>query len=799
MSAKNQVVSKSISLSERVQRGRKNIQEGRFKKKPLWDEKQTVLTEETAKLPLVKRKALAIVRQLAGVPVGIKDHELLVGEMIQGAGKSGHPFPEYATQGELTAALNKFSTTRSIQGFSCPSYSRLFMHGVSGLRKMAAEKLDEARRTGAGGETEAWYESVIIALDGFKDFFLRYHDLALEFAQAETDPVRKGELEEIAAITKSLSERPPQTFREALQVFWLGHVVLSCTAPRANTPVGRTDQYLWPFLRSDLDKGRITMEQAQELMDLLWLKFNEQMESLELAEASTHQKPELPGDMTEETFGKIPGALFGGFWGHYLGGKTSDSRDPRRYEGYGNFIQNMTLAGLTPEGEDAANPVTYLCLNATLRLGMPQPQLYIRLHDESPPALFERITDCIRAGLSAPAIYNDEVIVPGLERWGLTAKDARDYTTDGCWEAYSQGRTNCKHGLILILEALDRTLCPERWYERLEVWGYVETLDPFREFKPADPYGFQSFDDVMGSFKENLEQLIKGHIECTDNWRDGRLYDIAPLPLLSALLEGPLESGKDMTQDGAVYNFSAPIFASLSNTADSLAAIRKLCFEEKTIAWSDMLDAVKDNWRDRESLRQLAINRAPAYGNDIDYVDDIAREIADFLVEKTKKYEAGIRNDRLMFPPGLGTFGRFIGFGEITGATADGRLDGQPISSNASPSAGKSVSGHTAALNSYCKLPLADLPSGAPLDIAMENRASMLPHLEAFIKTFVEKRGGMLTISVNDCDKLRAAQKEPEKHRDLMVRVGGWQAYFIDLPPEMQDWQIKKTETYAGS
>jgi formate C-acetyltransferase len=265
------------------------------------------------------------------------------------------------------------------------------------------------------------------------------------------------------------------------------------------------------------------------------------------------------------------------------------------------------------------------------------------------------------------------------------------------------------------------------------------------------------------------------------------------------MVEGPLESGRDLTQDGAEYNLHAPLASGLSHTVDTLAVIKKLCFEEKQIEWPELLDAVRDNWRDKESLRQQVMTRVPAYGNDVDYTDDIAKEIVTFFVERVREYSYGVKNKKLKFPPGLGTFGRYIGLGALIGATADGRFNGQPFGSNASPSVGRAENGQSAAVNSYCKLPLVDLPCGAPLDIAMENRANLLSQLEAFIKSFIQRRGQLISVSVNDCEKLRAARKEPEKYRDLKIRVGGWQEYFIDLPTEMQEWQIKKCETYAGS
>jgi len=670
---------------------------------------------------------------------------------------------------------------------------------------MAEAKLDEVKRKSTGGEQEAWYESVVKALDGYRDFILRYRDLASGLADAETDPVRKEELKEIASISQHLAQEPPQTFREAVQAFWFAHVTFQCTSSYANVPIGRTDQYLWPYLKADLESDRITIEQAQELVDLLWLKFNERLQALELAKGTSYHSASLLSSASAVPSEAVAEQLLGGLNSLIVGvrGPCSIGKASRLAgvfqagHQYNQWLQTMTLGGLTPQGADGTNPLTYLCLNAALRLKLSEPEIYIRFHDGSPPELYERVADCIRAGL-APAIYNDQVIVPALERIGLPSEDARDYTSDGCWEIYSQGRTNFRYSVIPANGALDRVFHSLEWDGEAEVPGNTESGDAFQDSKPVDPSGFHSFDDVMESFKERLDRLVRMFMESLDHFWDGRLYDIAPLPLLSSMIEGPLESGKDLTQCGAEYNFHAPLLSGLSHVADSLAAIKKLCFEEKEIGWPELLDAVRDNWRDRESLRQLVMTRAPAYGNDIDYVDDIAREIVEHFVESVRKYSALVKNKKLKFPPGLATFEMYVALGVIAGASADGRMDGQPISSNASPSLGKAMNGQTATVNSYRKLPLVDLPCGAPLDIAMEHRASLLSQLEAFIKSFVDERGLLLSISVNDCDKLRAAQKEPEKHRDLIVRMGGWQTYFVDLPPDMQDWQIKKCETYAG-
>ena len=799
-----EAISRSIPLTNRVKAGQEDIVAIRFRKQTLWKERLTVLDAETVKLPLVVRKALAIGKQLAEMPVKIKRHELIVGHLFQCSLGTGVPFPDYCTAEELESAAQKFMHPGAIFGHHCPSYQRFLTLGIGGIQRLAREKLAEVRLQGGKAETESWYEAVILSLDGLGCFILRYHDLARELALDETDQERKAELLEIADVSKHLSESPPRTFREAVQAFWFAHAAFQAT--RNLLSLGRIDQYLGPFLERDLENGTTTIAQAQEVIDLLWIKFNERLQSLELADGTSYHFRAADDIPKPENAAWKPAPMYAvagyvGNWGQFLGGKTTSELIDWRGELYNEWLHTTTIGGQTPEGTDATNPVTYLCLNAALRLGLPDPELYVRLHDNSPPEVVERAADVIRAGSAAPCLYNDEVVVPGLEKLGLKPEHARDYTSDGCWEIYSQGRTNFKYGIISLIEILDRALFPERWEKGTgpQSWvPYLEDWDPFSGAPPPDARSFGCFEELMASFEERLDRMVRRFVECVDEFRDERLYEIAPVPLLSALTEGPIESGKDLTLDGVTYNFHAPVFAGLSHAADSLAAIKKLCFDEGVIALPELLDAVKDNWQDQEAIRQLILTRAPAYGNDDDYADEIASSIVERCVEKVRVHASRVTHSHLMFPVALGTFQHFVGVGAVTGPTPDGRREYEPVSSNASPSVGRAQNGQTASLNSYCKLPLVDVPNGAPLDVAFDSRPSPLEQMEAYIESFVEKRGLLLTISVNDCEKLKAARKDPEKYRDLKVRIGGFQSYFIDLPPAMQDWQIKKAEQYAG-
>jgi len=805
MSTAGKMIDSTLDLTPRVQKGLKLVEEGRIHKKPSWEVGLTILDEETAKLPLVQRKALAGNKVLCEMPVTIREHELLVGDAIQNnsVATTGVWFPAYATGEERQRAVEKLTGTGSTFGHFSPSYPKYLRLGLSGLRELAEDKLGEVKQEGTKPDREAWYEAVILALDGLRVFIGRYRNLASNLADNESDSRRKGELQKISMVSQHLMERPPQTFHEALQAVWFLNAAIQSLGEFS--PLGRFDQYLWPYLERDLEKGAITLDEAQELIDCLWLKFNDRLQTWNLVKGSVMDMLGLAQSTVDTISLEEIVATIIGAWGAFMGGRTSADRlYPLKGSEYTLWLQTVTLAGLTPEGIDGTNPLTYLCINATFRTRLPQPSLYVRFHDASPAELYKRVADSIRAGLAQPAIYNDEVIVPALEKQGIPVEHARDYTSDGCWEVHVQGRTQFKYGLISAPEALDRALCPGRFDEQelpthyddypLPPLTYMEEFDPFRDAEVSDPRRFSTFDEVMESFKAQLDRYIKGFVEIADSMWDGRLYDISPLPLMSALTEGPLESGKDITQGGIEYVFHAPLLAGLSHAADSLAAIKKLCFVDRVVEWPELLDAVNNNWEGKEHLRQLVRTRVPAYGNDVDYVDEMAREIVDFYVALVRKYGARAKS-KTKFTPGIGTFQYYITLGLALSATPDGRLAQEPVSSNASPSLGRAVNRQTAVLNSYLKLPHTDLPIGAPLDLAMDAGAQLLL-LEPLIKSFVERRGSVLTIGVTDCEKLRAALREPEKYRDLKVRVGGWEAYFVDLPPHYQQWQLQKYEQY---
>ncbi|MBW1995562.1 MAG: pyruvate formate lyase family protein, partial [Deltaproteobacteria bacterium] len=516
------IVCKELPVSPRVAAGLNLVQQGRYIKKKSWGQGMSILEANTVYLPLVKRKALAIKTALSKMPIAIEQHELLVGCAILSMASQKATLPEYATLQEKKEAAAKLTGPGSVWGHSSPNYAKFLRQGIRGLEDEARSRLAKIRKTDSRPDSAAWYESVLIAMAGLRTLICRYKNLTRKLADNETGQDRKRELLNIAHNLNHLIDHPPNSFYQALQAVLIAHIAFMSTMNLL--PLGRLDQYLWPFLQSDLQKGILTLDQAQELVDLFWVKCNELLQAYAIQEN--------PGG-PEDALSLVNRVTRAGAFSLFMGGKTTQDR---MYSDGGTsqqFLQTVTLGGLTPLGEDGTNPLTYICINATYRLMLPQPCIYVRFHESSPVELLERVADCIRTGCIGPTIYNDKVLVPALNRIGIPIEHARDYTSDGCWEPHIQGRTYFKHGFVSAAEALDRVLSPHNW-EQVEVPLYIEEMDPFKGSVEADPYSFESFEQIMDAFKDKLDCYIKGYIKARETFEDGRLFDIAPLPLFSA-------------------------------------------------------------------------------------------------------------------------------------------------------------------------------------------------------------------------------------------------------------------------
>lgn len=450
-----------------------------------------------------------------------------------------------------------------------------------------------------------------------------------------------------------------------------------------------------------------------------------------------------------------------------------------------SWQQNIVLSGKNLDGTDSTNDLTYMALESTRKYPLVNPTVTVRLSKDSPDKLYKKCAKCLQEKTGYPFIHNDDVIIKALQELGVPKEDAYNYANDGCWEATIPGSTEFRYSNIELLLCLELALNQ----------GCRRYNDELEGPKTKDPREFETFEELYNTFITQVQAKLKLFVENILKYY-GKVYDIAPDPFFSSLIEGCIESAKDLTEGGAKYIFHAPLAAGLSDTANSLATIKKLVFDEKKLTMNEVIDLLDENYENNEYLRQLMSNRVPKYGNDDDYVDDIVLRIiksyTSLVNEKADNYEW------IRFPPGVGTFERYILLGKRVAATPDGRKSGDPISANFSPTIGSDQNGLSACINSFCKVDFTKLPAGSPLNLKVSEKfvrgEEGLNHLIDLIKSFINLRGNMLTIMVQDTETLRKAQKEPENYRNLKVVVGGYQVYFVLLNREHQDYHIKRTE-----
>jgi formate C-acetyltransferase len=639
---------------------------------------------------------------------------VLIGLQGYGASSTYGLFPHYATEEERARARRLGLDENSNPGHLHAGHARVLAKGWSGLKAIAEEKLEALKELGRSSRKKATFlMSVIVALEGVQAFALRYSQQADEMAAKEDDPRRMNELQEISRVCRAIAQRPPETFREALQLHWFTHLVCSAQGARQ---LGRFDQYMYPFLKRDLEAGRLTEEEALELLESLWIKYN------------------MVTDFSMDN------------------------------------LQNLILGGQTPDGRDATNPLSYMCIKATERLGLIDPKWSIRIHRGMPDEFLRKACEIIKSGSYQPGIYNDEAIVPALMRTGNPVEDARDYTNDGCSELLVQGKTNpwAFEAKVLLLKCLERAM------EDLEA--------------------YETFEGLMEAVKEEISLAVEmATSNC--NLVQSAVPRISPNPFVSATVEGCLEKMKDLTEGGAVYNSSAVCVSGVADTADALAAVKKLVYEEGSIGKEELLKALRGDFEGQERLRLMLLNRAPKFGNDDEYVDSLAAELIEHAHDEVTKHR-NPRGGRYIL--GIFSYGSYIGHGIVTGATPDGRRAGTGISPNFSPSPGRDVKGPFAVFKSTTRVNQQLTANGTALDLAIHPSALRGPggidKLMSLIKGFRELGGMQVQFNVVDAEVLKAAQREPEKHRNLTVRLWGFPAYFVRLPTEFQDHIIARTD-----
>jgi pyruvate-formate lyase len=713
--------------------------------------------------PLPVRKARAIALKLSQMPADLWEGQLLAGSMTleQPRLHAERGFPDYLTDAEKQEAHRRGLGTGCF-GHIVPDYPTLLSKGLRGICADA-----EAQRPNVScPEETAFLDSVVVAVEGVIDYAARLADHCESEAAGRHDERRKAELRQMAANLRQVPAGPAETFRQALQAAWLLHMIFHSTMN--GNAMGRLDQYVWPYLEADLDAGRIDLDQAAELVDCFCLKFNERAKTTE--EQTPDVREDEPIDFTRRTR-------------HYTSSQIGRRRDG--LDATNHWLQNIVIGGITPDGGDGTNPLAFLLLRSYQRNQMTNPLLTVRVHRSSPGELIEQACEVLKAGGGMPAIFNDEAIVPALERIGIPTTDSRDYTNDGCWEIIIPGRTD------FCFQRLSMMLCLEWALNR----GHSRTDGGRHGPEIGDPRAFASYDEVWRAFLAQLDAMVGQVVRRVVDTINNRSI-MAPVPLLSALIDGAISSRRDMTAGGAKFRTFSLLAEAAAHAIDSLAAIKVVIFEKQEATMAELCDALDSNFEGREALRAKLL-AAPKYGNDDEFADGVGRKMIDAFTSTVARHAEEHRS-LIKFPCGVATFSWYIGIGEGLGSSPDGRLAGEPVSSNFSPALGRDMAGIPGAILSHSKMHHSNLPAGGPLDLRVARRLVQgdkgTARMAGLVRGFVDCGGSMMTLTVADTEELRAAQREPDKYKSLRVRMGGWCAYFTMLSRQQQDHHIRRQE-----
>jgi len=585
-------------------------------------------------------------------------------------------------------------------------------------------------------------KAMLICARAIIRFAERFAEQALEMANAEKNPQRKKELQKIIEVCSHVPAHPPRDFWEALQMYWFVHVgVITELNTWDSFNPGRLDQHLYPFYKKGLEEGTLTEEKAKELLECFWIKFNNQPAppkvGVTLAESGT----------------------------------------------YTDFA-NINNGGLKVDGSDAVNDLTYLILDVIDEMRLLQPSTNIQLSKMSPDRFLRRAGEIIRKGWGQPSVFNAEEVIEEMLRQGKSVEDARCGGTSGCVETGAFGKESyILTGYFNLVKVLEITL--------------NNGIDPQTGSKigieSGEPTQFNSFEELLVAFKKQLHHFID--IKIRGNNIIERLYATCmPAPFLSIIISDCIENGKDYNAGGARYNTDYIQGVGIGTITDSLSAIKYHIFDQKNITMEKLKKVLKDNFAGHEEVRQLFLNKTPKYGNDDDDVDDIMKLVFNAFYEEVN----GRKNTK-------GGFYRInmlpttchIYFGSVAGATPDGRRAGEPLSEGISPVQGADHLGPTAVIKSAAKMD--QVKTGGTLlnqkfTPQLVEREEGLDSLTHLIRVYFKLGGHHIQFNVIDTDTLKAAQKEPEKYRNLIVRVAGYSDYFNNLSKALQDEIISRTE-----
>jgi formate C-acetyltransferase len=618
-----------------------------------------------------------------------------------------------------------------------PKVLKVGFEGIKGEIKKEIEKLDLSIEKDF--DKNLFYQAALIACDSAITFAERFAEKAKQMAKTEKDPRRKKELKRIAQICQHVPAKPARDFWEALQSLWFVQLIPQIENNGSSYSPGRIDQYLYPFYEGDINNSKLTRSEAQELLDCFWIKFSE------------------PLILYHTEAAKISG-------GFPMG-------------------QNVTVSGVDTKGFDCTNELSYLCLNAQEHVRLSQPNFTVRVHPKSPTEFLTRVTEVIRLGTGMPQIMNDSVCIPALLNNGLKIQEAYDYAPVGCVELAIAGIWGRENGGYLSLpKVLEYTLnngvCSLTGKQTGLPLGYLKD--------------YTSFDDLLNAFTEELRHFIP-HLIIENNTIDKIHAELVPNPFVSAVVPGCIENGMCAEDGGAKYNFTGPTAVGGANTGNSLAAIKKLVYEDKSVSAETFVAALNANYEGYEEIKKQAED-VEKYGNDDDSVDNLVKYVIETFADEIEKYTTS-RNGK--FRPGLTAVTAHVGMGMHVGATPDGRLARATLADGISPFQGTEMNGPTAVINSVTKLDLARFGKGIILNMAflpslLESQKGIKSFID-LIRTYGELGGLHIQFNVINKETLLDAQKHPEKYRNLVVRVAGYSAQFTKLSPEVQNQIIART------
>ena len=770
----------------------------------------TRVYREHAELPIPRRRALALRTTLNEMSIRIDEDELIVGNHASTL-RAAPIFPEYAVDwilkeiddidhrpaesyliGEpgkielqeicawwkgqtlqdrshalLSPELSEIHETGIVRaegnmtsgdGHIAINHRKLLALGLGGYARLIAQAdaaVDVSTREGL--LKHQLYLAMADSLAGFTSFIRRFEALARAMsADPAASDRRRAELLEIARTCGAIAEAPPSNFREALQLTYFSQLVLQIESNGHSLSLGRMDQYLYPYYKADVEQGLLSEDEAAELLSCCWLKL------LEVKKVRS--------------------------WSH------------TRYSAGGPLYQNVTIGGVDADGRDAVNPLSFLILKSVGEMRLTQPNLSVRYHRGIRDDFMRACLDVIAKGFGMPAFNNDEVVIPGMLERGVSLEDARDYSAIGCIEVAVPGKWGYRTTGMSFLNLMR---------------VFLAALDDGRDATSGKAFlpgtgrlpDFADFDQFMAALKRQLLYYTRASV-AVDTAVDTALEELVPDILLSALTDDCIGRGRLLKEGGAVYDYISGLQVGLANLGNSLAAVRKLVFQEGSVKPEELMRALAADFAgpEGEALRLRLLNKGPKYGNDDEEADVLLAQAYGWYIDEIEHHH----NTRFGRGPigggyyaGTSSISANVPSGSVVKATPDGRKAGTPLAEGASPSSGTDVLGPTAVFRSVARLPARRIFGGvllnqklAPQALASQaDRARLIAMIRSF---FDEMEGWHVQYNIVSRATLLDARAHPEKHRDLVVRVAGYSAFFNDLAPEQQDDIIARTEHELG-